>query len=209
MAATDIYELRWRTEDFGVVMNNSMLYVQQTAHGGAYANGAAALLGCVNDSADNILKYWRFVANPTAKVTCALAEKVLDNSATGAEQALQYDTAYTGTRVGSCAPSQSLALQLLTAQASGVAYKQRSLYIGGLAEDIFDGMHLAFTPYNNLKSNAAFLTAPECGATAESYFQAILPDDPDVGPSPYRLISRVNVPFYLHRKNSRRLRLCV
>lgn len=209
MALGDLYELRWRTEQAAVVMNNSVKYEQVESNVGTFANSALALLSCIQEGTANVLAYWRQVGTDTASITCAIAEKIFDTSQTGPEQAILFDTGFTTDLINALAPSQCLTLQLLTNADSGDEYNRRNLYLGGLDDTILTGMGLSEAADADLRDNAAWLLRPEIGQPGLFPFQAQMPVKESVGLFPWRTITRVNPPHYLTRKNSRRLTLCV
>ena len=209
MAATDLYELCWRTEQGAVVMNNSVLYEQESANIGTYLNSALALLSCIQEGNQNVLAFWRLVGSSDASITCAIAEKVFDASQTGPEQAILFDQAFTAVALNPMAPSQCFTVDLWTNSDSSDKASRRFLYLGGLTEDIMFGIGVAAVRGASVRSNQSWLINPEIGQPGLNPFRAVLSVDPKIGLAPSRTVTRVNPPCYLTRKNSRRLRLCV
>lgn len=209
MALGDLYELRWRTEQAAVVMNNSVLYKQTESNIGTFLSPVLALIEAIQEGGNNVLAYWRQVGTDTAFITCAIAEKVWDGSATGPEQAILFDQGFTAIAEEPLAPSQCLTLQLLTNSDSADAYSWRNLYLGGLDESILDGYGLADVVSDLLWSNGVWLLRPETGQPGIQPFTAVLSIDPKIALEPSRTVTRINPPHYLTRKNSRRLSLCV
>ncbi|GAG95330.1 unnamed protein product [marine sediment metagenome] len=209
MAVSDLYELRWRTEMAAVVMNNSVLYEQTEANIGTFLSPALALLSCIQEGTANVLAFWRLVGCNAASITCAIAEKVLDLSATGPEQAILFDQAFTAVAANPMAPSQCFTVDMWTNSDSGDRGSRRFLYLGGLTEDILDGLGVSAAVGTSVKTNQSWLLNPETAQPGIEPFHAVLPLDSEVGLAPQRTVTRANPPFYLTRKNSRRLRLCV
>lgn len=213
MAIDDIYALRWRTEQDGVVMNNGIIYQQtEDITGPGSQNGAVRLLEAMSAANNGVTKYWQQFASTSARITCAIVEKLYDESGSGDEQALDANLAWTGAGVQPAAPSQQWCLNLWATKTPGEGLLSRNLYLGGLDETAWPtfGNFVIQAWFQLAVNNQTWLLRPTINGIQQPFTAVLpMPTPPGQAPQNWRAISRVNPSFWLSRKNSRRLRICV
>ena len=213
MGVGDIYQLRWRTEQSGVVMNNGIFYRQfEEITGPTNPQGAANLLEVMSAARNGVTKWWQQAASDAAFITCAIVEKIVDASGTGDEQALDASLSWSGAGTQAAAPSQQWCFNLWANRVPTPGTIMRNLYIGGLDETVISnvGDWILSARANLMINNANWLLNPQV-VIGLNPFEAVTPQR-DVANGPilsWQRIVRVNPSFWVSRKNSRRLRVCV
>lgn len=133
MAVGDLYIVEMRAEQAGVVMSTSWYYGQigtPTAGG----NPATDLAQAALDVDDGLAGWMRALMNDDATIACVTTEKVYDDSATGPESAVAFDTGIAGILAEALPPSNTLQVHQIGETGVLAEPPQRVTHLGGISE---------------------------------------------------------------------------
>ncbi len=204
MANSDIYSVTWSTEMEGVIMTNILYYEQQKEPDNGFRGSEHLLRAFLNKGAGTAFFLLGFMGDK-AEITCARTRKIIDVSQTGMDEAIDFADDLEGFKDETMPAHTTIPFRLSDQRPTANARKvvSRTLYVGGIAEEITNG------PYFNVIVNFEL----------DLRIDEFLHPDPDPGSDnvwdmvnvkgqDYRKVTAVDPPLFVSDRASRKQRLC-